>query len=173
MSIWAMDKMRYGDGVGLMNSHALRFLFFLRRSANGRSVVSRLILKSMSRRYGLEISRKTTIGGGLYFGHAYGITINPEATIGENCNLHKGVTLGRENRGSRKGAPTLGDRVWVGANATVVGSVTVGSDVLIAPNSYVNRDVPSHSVVFGSPCVVKSREGATEGYINRLADAGV
>lgn len=172
MNLWTMDKTRYGEGTGFTNSHAVRFLFFLRRSASGRNIVSRLILKSMSRRYGLEISRNTAIGGGLYLGHAYGITVNPEARIGENCNLHKGVTLGRENRGSRKGAPTLGDRVWVGVNATVVGAVNIGSDVLIAPNSYVNRDVPSHSVVFGNPCVIKPREDATEGYINRLAGAG-
>ena len=42
----------------------------------------------------------------------------------------------------------------------------IGNDVLIAPNSYVNCDVPNHSVVFGNPCIIKAREGATDDYIN-------
>lgn len=106
--------------------------------------------------------------GGVYLGHANGITINPRAVIGRNANLHKGVTIGQENLGRRKGAPTLGDRVWVGANATIVGSVVIGDDVLIAPNSYVNRDVPSHSIAIGNPCEIISRRDATEGYVNRI-----
>ena len=48
-----------------------------------------------------------------------------------------------------------------------VGNITVGEDVLIAPNAYVNVNVPSHSIVMGNPAVIHSRENATEGYINR------
>lgn len=107
------------------------------------------------------------IGPGLYVGHPYGITINPNATLGKNCNIHKGVTIGQENRGLRKGTPTIGDCVWIGVNATIVGNITVGDDVLIAPNTYVNCDIPSHCVVFGNPCIIKHRDNATEGYINR------
>ena len=113
-----------------------------------------------------EIRAGATIGGGLYLGHAFNITVNPAAVIGRNCNLHKGVTIGQENRGKRKGAPRIGDRVWIGANSTVVGNVSIGTDVLIAPNSYVNCDVPSHSIVLGSPCKIIPRANATEGYIN-------
>ncbi len=117
-------------------------------------------------RYGLEISPEVNIGGGLYLGHAFNITINSKTVIGSNCNIHKGVTIGQENRGIRKGAPTIGDCVWIGVNSTIVGRITIGNDVLIAPNSYVNCDVPSHSIVFGNPCIIKHRENATEGYIN-------
>lgn len=76
------------------------------------------------------------------------------------------ITIGQENRGSRKGVPTIGDNVWIGVNATIIGKITIGDDVLIAPNSYVNCDVPSHSVVFGNPCTIKPKVGATDGYIN-------
>lgn len=69
--------------------------------------------------------------------------------------------------GGRQGAPVIGNEVWIGINAAIVGKVTIGDDVLIAPNSYVNCDVPSHSIVFGNPCIIKHRENATEGYINR------
>ncbi len=107
------------------------------------------------------------IGGGLFINHPYLITINKGAVLGWNINLHKGVTIGQENRGVRKGAPMIGDNVWIGVNATIVGKIRIGNDVLIAPNAYVNCDVPDHSVVFGNPCIIKHRDNATEGYINR------
>lgn len=106
------------------------------------------------------------LSGGIYLGHAYNITINGRATIGRNCNIHKGVVIGQTNRGKRKGVPTIGDEVWIGINAAIVGGITIGDDVLIAPNSYVNCDVPPHSVVFGNPCIIKNRDRATEGYVN-------
>ena len=115
----------------------------------------------------MEIRSNTQIGPGLYLGHAFNITVNEAVVIGANCNLHKGVTIGQENRGKRRGAPTLGNCVWIGANAAVVGRITVGDDVLIAPGAYVNRDIPSHSIVLGNPCRIVSRKNATGGYINR------
>ncbi len=121
------------------------------------------IIKS---KHGLEIWHNTKIGKGLYLGHPYNITINEQAVLGENINMHKGVTIGQENRGSRKGSPKVGNNVWIGINATVVGKITIGDDVLIAPNSYVNRDIPSHSVVFGNPCVITHKDNATLHYIN-------
>lgn len=114
----------------------------------------------------MEISTKCKIGGGLYIGHSYCITINANAQIGKNCNIHKGVTIGQENRGIRKGCPTIGNEVWIGINSTIVGKVKIGNDVLIAPNTYINCDIPDHSVVFGNPCIIKHKENATEGYIN-------
>ena len=125
-------------------------------------------LKRYRDRYGLEIPYTTEIGAGLYLGHPFNITINGKAKIGCNCNIHKGVVIGQENRGRRKGAPSIGDMVWIGVNAAVVGKITIGDDVLIAPNSYVNCDVPSHSVVYGNPCVICPRQNATEGYINNM-----
>ena len=128
--------------------------------------VYKLMLRITRFAYKCEISTSSRIGAGLYIGHPYCITINPAVTIGRNCNIHKGVTIGQENRGRRKGVPVIGDKVWMGVNSTIVGKITVGDDVLIAPNTYVNCDIPSHSVVFGNPCIIKPRENATEGYIN-------
>lgn len=121
----------------------------------------------LKNRHGLEISYDTKIGKGLYLRDAYNVIVNPKAVIGENCNIHKGVLIGQENRGKRKGTPVIGNRVWIGINAAIVGNIRIGDDVLIAPNSYVNCDVPSHSVVFGNPCVIKHRDNATEDYVNR------
>ena len=127
----------------------------------------RLLFKLVRDKRHIELAVETSIGPGLYFGHAYCITINPAAVLGKNINLHKGVTIGQENRGIREGVPVIGDNVWIGINATVVGAIRIGNDVLIAPNAYVNCDVPDHSVVFGNPCIIKHRDNATECYINR------
>ncbi|MGU8420279.1 serine acetyltransferase [Clostridium perfringens] len=131
------------------------------------NIIYRVLFRIEMKKYCIEISRNSKIGGGCYFGHPYGITINPSAVIGKNCNIHKGVTIGQENRGIRKGTPIIGDEVWIGVNSTIVGKINIGNDVLIAPNTYVNCDVPSHSIVFGNPCVIKHSENATEHYINR------
>lgn len=134
-------------------------------------LVYRFLLRRCRRRNMVEISYQCQAGGGLYFGHPYCITINPDTVIGSNVNIHRGVVLGQENRGTRKGAPVIGDNVWIGINAAVVGHVHIGNDVLIAPNSYVNRDVPDHSIVFGNPCVIRHRDNATESYIDYAVDA--
>ncbi len=89
-------------------------------------------------RFGFELHPDSSIGPGLYLGnHPGGVVVNPDARIGANCNLGHGVTVGQVNRGERAGAPVLGDRVWVGAGAKVLGAITIGDDVLIAPNAVV------------------------------------
>lgn len=146
-------------------------MFFLRKAKRTNSplirILCRVILNHYKHKYGLEIPFNTQIGPGLYLGHAFNITINSGAVIGKNCNIHKGVVIGQTNRGKKKGAPHIGDNVWIGINAAVVGNINIGDDVLIAPNSYVNCDIPSHSVVLGNPCVIKPSSFATDGYINR------
>ena len=143
------------------------YQYFFRKASSARiKLFYKFLLKVACFFYHAEIYANTQIGPGLYIGHPYGITINPQAVLGKNVNIHKGVTIGQENRGDRKGAPIIGDEVWIGVNSTIVGKIVIGNDVLIAPNSYVNRDVPSHSIVFGNPCIIKFRENATEGYIN-------
>lgn len=174
VELYQHDRTRYGAPVfGAFRCRELRFLWALRNAREGRDPVTRLAAKLlhrwMAQRFGLEIPASASIGGGLYLGHAWGIAVNPDARIGRNCNLHRGVVIGQENRGSRRGTPSIGDDVWVGVNAVVVGAIKVGDDVLIAPNSYVNRDIPSHSVVLGNPCKVIAREKATEQYINSKA----
>lgn len=52
------------------------------------------------------------------------------------------------------GIPVIGDKVWIGVNATIVGAIKVGNDVLIAPNTYVNCDVPDHSIVLEIPALL-------------------
>ena len=170
--LFTSDMNRYGSSLSQGGTRK-KFHYFLRRSQTENNPMLRLYYRYRYSRIRdkmhIEIFSSTQIGKGLYIGHPYGITVNAEAKIGSNVNLHKGVTIGQENRGSRKGVPTIGDFVWIGINATIVGNITIGDDVLIAPNTYVNCDIPPHSIVFGNPCIIKHREYATENYINNIA----
>jgi serine O-acetyltransferase len=120
-------------------------------------------------KYGFDISPTTSIGPGLFIGHFGGVVISPYAILGSNINIAQGVTIGAASRGPRTGAPTLEDRVWVGANAIIVGKVTIGHDALIAPGAFVNFDVPSMAVILGNPGKVISSAGSI-GYVNRTLD---
>jgi serine O-acetyltransferase len=92
------------------------------------------------------------------------------AKIGKYCNITHNVTIGQANRGRLKGVPTLGDKVWIGTGAVIVGNIKIGSNVLISPNSFVAFDVPDNSVVMGNPGKIMHRENATEGYIENIPE---
>ncbi len=130
------------------------------------SIFWKLILRHYQIKYGYQIYPETEIGEGFYIGHWGALVINPKVKIGKNCNIAQGVTIGQQNRGKNAGFPVIGNEVWIGTNAVIVGGITIGDNVLIAPNTYVNFDVPSHSVVVGNPGTIYHSEAATEGYIN-------
>lgn len=166
---YRMTGIKYKSGfnsiVQFIFNHQLRYVFWWRKHIKRPSICTRAILYRYSRKYGLEISTSAEIGEGLYLEHPYNITVGNGVKIGKNVNLHKGCTLGRENRGSRTGSPTIGDNVYVGINATIVGNVLVGSNVLIAPGAFVNFDVPDNSIVIGNPGTIHYNKDAVEGYI--------
>lgn len=149
----------------------LHFIFLLRKCQQNskKSFLGafwRMVLRHHQIKYGFQIYPETQIGEGFYLGHWGALVINPKTKIGKNCNIAQGVTIGQANRGKYVGVPTIGDEVWIGANAVIVGGITIGNNVLIAPNAYVNFDVPANSVVMGNPATITPNENATEGYIN-------
>lgn len=162
-----------------LHEPGFRFTYYLRKVAFYRTkkrsigifgyIYNRIRLNRYRFKYGFEISPSASIGNGFYLGHFGGVVISPSAILGDNVNVNQGVTIGVTNRGSHAGAPTLEDRVWVGANAIIVGKVTIGREALIAPGAYVNFDVPPHSVVLGNPGKVVSGTGS-EGYVNNMMD---
>ena len=125
-------------------------------------------LRRMQLKYGFQISDKTKIGHGFYIGHFGTIIITHSAIIGNNCNVNHGVTIGNASRGRLKGSPTIGNFVWMGAYSIIVGNITIGDNVLIAPGAFVNFDVPSGSIVIGNPGKIVPKQDATHGYINRV-----
>jgi serine O-acetyltransferase len=177
----AQDYFRYtGKSVSLflfikkIFNPGFRYTFLMRSCRyfsiyNPIGATARILLRRYKFKYGYQIPYQTTIGGGLYISHFGGVVINSKVTIGRNCNLAHNVTIGQSNRGKTKGIPTIGDRVWVGTGSVVVGKISIGDNVLIAPNAYVNFDVPANSIVIGNPAKISSKENATEGYINRIS----
>jgi serine O-acetyltransferase len=152
-----------------LRSHGFRYMFFMRKAAaTGNPLLRflyRLCLRHYVFKYGFQIPYNTRIGGGFHISHIGAIVINTGAVIGSNCNINPGVVIGQSNRGKSKGFPTLGDRVWLGANSVVVGKVTIGNDVLIAPGAFVNFDVPDHSIVLGNPGKIIPSGHATIDYV--------
>lgn len=152
-----------------LTQHRLRYIIYLRNYQTSNSKVSKLIYKTflfrLSHKYGIEIKPETEIGPGLCLTHPYNITVSPFAKLGKNVNLNKGCTIGYSN-GKYPGAPQIGNNVFVGINSTVIGGIKVGDDVLIAPNTLVNRDVPSQSVVIGNPAKYIQKNNPTAHYIS-------
>lgn len=126
-------------------------------------------LNSLSRKYLLQIPYLVTIGKGLNIVHFGRVIIAPTVKIGNNCNLFTGITIGSTVRGDKAGVPTIGNDVWIGPNAVIVGKISIGNNVLVAANSYVNFDVPDNSIVLGNPAKIIHKDNATEGYICQKA----
>ncbi|BDG01074.1 serine O-acetyltransferase [Anaeromyxobacter oryzae] len=108
---------------------------------------------------GICLSPDARIGPGLYIGHSGGIWVAPGAVIGRDCNLSQGVTLGIGGT-VRRGAPVLGDRVWIGPKATVSGPVKVGAGAVVGANSLVVTNVPEKGVAVGVPARVVALSGS-------------
>jgi serine O-acetyltransferase len=150
---------------------AFRYTYFMRHASvfpkySVRGFFYRALLLHYGYKYGFQIPPNTKIGKGLYIGHRGPVVINGQSELGDNCTLAHIVTIGQANRGKRTGCPKIGNKVWIGAGAVVVGKISIGDDVLIAPNAYVNFDVPSNAIVTGNPAVIREHVNATEGYIN-------
>lgn len=131
------------------------------------SVYYGLKLMRLSHQTQINIPAEVKAGPGLFLSHLGRVIVHPDTVMGSNVNLATGITIGQCNRGAKKGVPTIGNQVWIGTNAVIVGKITIGDDVLIAPGAYVNTDVPSHSIVIGNPAVIHPSESATKDYINR------
>ena len=118
-------------------------------------------------RFGFDIPVTVRLGRGTKFGHFGGVVMSSKVELGENCLVSHSVTIGRIPRGKRAGTPRVGDRVYIGTGSVITGGIVVGNDSLIAPNTFVNFDVPDSAVVLGSPGKVVSRNGSG-GYIRFL-----
>lgn len=108
------------------------------------------------------------IAGGLFLAHPFNITVNSRAILGRNVTLFKGSTIGSIRSGKREGVPTIGDRVTICCNAMVCGNIHIGNDVLVSANSFVDFDVPDHSVVIGNPGKIYYKENASKDYLTGL-----
>jgi len=108
---------------------------------------------------GCDIHPGATIGKRFFIDHATGVVIGETAVVGDDVTIYQGVTLGGVSFEKGKRHPTVGNRVVIGANATVLGSITIGNDVRIGAGSVVLKDVPHNSTVVGVPGQIVERDG--------------
>jgi serine O-acetyltransferase len=108
---------------------------------------------------GIEMEPRAHIGPGLLISSSGGIVIGA-VTMGENCTISQGVTLGRSSTvagQALRDLPTIGDRVFIGPGAIVAGPLALGDDASVAAGSLVTRDVPAGATATGVPATVVSR----------------
>jgi serine O-acetyltransferase len=98
---------------------------------------------------GIEIHPGAKVGKRFVIDHGMGTVIGETAEVGDDCLIYQGVTLGGTDLRPVKRHPTIGNRVVIGSGAKVLGPITVGSDVKVGANAFINKDIPSGVTVVG------------------------
>lgn len=104
---------------------------------------SRYISERTKRKTGIEIHPGAQIGKSLFIDHGIGVVIGETAIVGDNVTLFHGVTLGGTGKEKGKRHPTIGNNVFIGSGAKVLGNILVGDNVKIGANAVVITDIPS------------------------------
>lgn len=148
----------------LLVTPGFQYSYCLRHAQNASNPITKifwiLVLRLMMYYTGIQIPYQTSIAEGLKFGHWGTIVINPDAKIGKNFSISHGCCVGNA-AGKHAGVPIIGDNVIMNANAVVVGGgEKMGNNVLIAPNAFVNFDVPDNSIVIGNPGQIIRRDSS-------------
>lgn len=176
------DLYRYHGSCGprqfchsLLREPGFKFTFWMRLckflhprkwSRLGPYWLARLLLARYRFKYGVHIDFAARIGPGFYLCHVGSIVVNRRCVIGKNCNLSHEVTLGWRSRGELTGCPTIGDNVYIGPGAKVIGRIRVGDRAAIGANCVVVKDVADGAVVAGVPGEVISDKGS-DGLVNQ------
>ncbi|MDP7180229.1 MAG: DapH/DapD/GlmU-related protein [Candidatus Woesearchaeota archaeon] len=106
---------------------------------------------------GIEIHPGATIGRGFFIDHGMGIVIGETTIIGSHCQMFHGVTLGGTGHHKGKRHPTIGNNVYIGMGATILGPIKIGNNVKIGANTFIiMKNIPDNSTVVGyDPKIVK------------------
>ena len=121
--------------------------------------------------YNSIVPFQATIGPASKLAHGgIGVVIHPDVSIGRNVLIGQGVTIGGRSR--RPGVPRIGDDVYIGAGARILGDLTVGSGSIIAANAVVTTDVPARCIVAGVPARVVRENIDVAAYENLPAAVG-
>jgi serine O-acetyltransferase len=152
------SKVTFFRAIALLYRYrALRatLLFRIGGWCHGRRIplIPGILQRRIASVYGLEIEIGAQIGGGLYIAHPVGTVIAPKR-IGENCSIISCVTIGMRNEWE---FPTIGDNVFIGAGARVLGGLTLGNDAVVGANAVVIDDVPAGATAVGIPAKVVRR----------------
>ena len=105
-----------------------------------------------------------TFGKGLAIHHYGCIVVNDNARIGENCIIQQCVNIGQNY--SEDNVPMIGDNVYIGCGAKIIGGVKVGNNVRIGANCVVVTDIPDNAtVVLSAPRVIVQEENRNNVFV--------
>lgn len=152
--VWAIVAFRFARWV-----HTARIPAILRLPLK---IIVGLVAVFVDSATSIELPPQVAIGPGLFIPHTGYIVVGSTATIGRYCTLTQGVTIGHRGGGREASfaGPVIGDRVYIGPGAAVLGPIKIGEDVLIGANAVVTRSVPARAVVVGNPARVISAKGS-------------
>lgn len=149
LGYWALLVYRFGHARAVVKNKLLRLPW---------TIVYMILNKLVEIFCGITIGGGAQIGRRLCIEHHGGIVIHGAAVIGDDCLIRHGVTIGNAGRKDPQGAPTIGNRVEIGAGAKILGRITLGDDAVVGANAVVTHDVPPGAVVGGVPArVIKVR----------------
>lgn len=119
--------------------------------------IARFISEKAKRKTGIEIHPGAKIGKRLFIDHGVGVVIGETTVIGDDVTIFHNVTLGGTgNEKTKKRHPTIGNNVFIGTGAKILGNITIGDNSKIGAGAVVLKDVDKNSTVVGIPgCVVK------------------
>ncbi len=116
--------------------------------------MARYLSQRTRHKTGIEIHPGAKIGKGLFIDHGMGVVIGETAEIGDYCTLYQGVTLGATGKDQGKRHPTLGNHVFVGSGAKILGPFRVGDNAHVGAGAVVLKEVPDNATVVGVPARV-------------------
>ena len=106
---------------------------------------------------GCVIGRKAEFGPGLVIMHSVGIVINAGVKAGRNIVIESGVVISAARSGLPVKVPVLGNNIFIGAGAKILGGITIGNNVKVGANAVVVSDVPDGATVVGIPAKIVKR----------------
>lgn len=136
--------------------------YFYSKNAKFLLFIFKIFYRFFQTRYCIDLPYETEIGKGLYLGHVFSIVVSTKAKLGNNVNLSQNVTIGYASRGKNKGYPTIGNDVYIGPGAIIIGNIKIGNNVAIGANAVVTKDIPNNAVAVGVPANVVSFNGSTD-----------
>ena len=132
--------------------------------------LSRLV-SQLSRFFtGIEIHPGAKIGHGVFIDHGAGVVIGETCEIGDNVTIYQGVTLGGTGKDTGKRHPTICSNVIIGAEALLLGPITIGEGSKIGAGAIVIKDVPPGSTLVGEPARNPKEEASAHTEIMHLKE---
>ena len=118
---------------------------------SGRDLLAFHLQNQASEKFGVDINPAARIGHGVMLDHATGFVMGETAVLGNDCSVLQGVTLGGTGKADQDRHPKIGDRVLIGAGASILGNIKIGNGAKVAAGSVVLKAVSENCTVAGVP----------------------